>query len=684
MNILSIGKNIVFIAFGVVQSISVQATQLAPPKFNVEDKFGINIPNGQVATRVETVSIGGEAGLKHSISTHTSNFLLRGGFYTTGTNDIYGGNARYEQVADQNTYYVKDALGCVNDCNNGFYVMRVHDHEGSMDFKVKIGTAVIGYASNATSGYTYEAMSDARHTLEIPTDRPGYLVWTKPNGTKVWYMRALAATQASSTGYLEKIIYPNGLVLTFHRDVGNDTVLGVTTNTGFQLKYNYVKDASPNQGIGSNNNNISIPAENTFNWSLNNPKTVVAINNAVEQCENTQDKICVGFRDSCPVLIGGQSCRKLASQWPVGKFNWPVGMPRRFYFGENFFDVINSAGRVTRFRVKAFDTAIDENGNVPTSIPANYNFVPRIVGVTPAGAVAETVTYNYINYFNNDGPGDFWHSFYIVPGEVGYISKAKGVVGEVGYEKSRTGWSPGSNPYAVEARGADGISVVQRRDLLGAYYKISNLDGDIYFEESYRNFPVRRVPKKGPTEDYIYGARGNLIKIIYNNGSSNSSYIEAGFPASCTNPKTCNQAEWIEDAKRNRTTYTYHPESGQVASITYPANKRGYRAQTRFKYEQKYAKYYVAPGNKVQSTDPIWLKTEESYCTDGNTTSDGSCAQNDKVLTAYEYNNDNLLMTGMTVTSQKDGKTLRTCYQYDIYGNRIGETQPKANLSSCN
>jgi RHS repeat-associated protein len=52
------------------------------------------------------------------------------------------------------------------------------------------------------------------------------------------------------------------------------------------------------------------------------------------------------------------------------------------------------------------------------------------------------------------------------------------------------------------------------------------------------------------------------------------------------------------------------------------------------------------------------------------------------VVTSFEYNHDNLLMTGMTVATPLDG-TLRTCFRYDRYGNQIGKTEPNANLSSC-
>lgn len=64
----------------------------------------------------------------------------------------------------------------------------------------------------------------------------------------------------------------------------------------------------------------------------------------------------------------------------------------------------------------------------------------------------------------------------------------------------------------------------------------------------------------------------------------------------------------------------------------------------------------------------------------------GGCAGNDEVVINFEYDHNNLLLTGKTVTALNTkgaSETLRTCYQYDIYGNLIGETKPKANLTSC-
>ncbi len=66
------------------------------------------------------------------------------------------------------------------------------------------------------------------------------------------------------------------------------------------------------------------------------------------------------------------------------------------------------------------------------------------------------------------------------------------------------------------------------------------------------------------------------------------------------------------------------------------------------------------------------MKTEEKYCINSAAVS-GSCSGNDEVITTYEYDTPNLLMSGMKVTTP-DGLTRRTCYRYDKFGNQIGVT----------
>ena len=75
-----------------------------------------------------------------------------------------------------------------------------------------------------------------------------------------------------------------------------------------------------------------------------------------------------------------------------------------------------------------------------------------------------------------------------------------------------------------------------------------------------------------------------------------------------------------------------------------------------------------------------WLLNNEKTCRK-SATSGNSCSGGDEIVTQYQYDPKNLFRIGMAVTA--DGRTLRTCYQYDKYGNQIGVTEPRADLSTC-
>jgi YD repeat-containing protein len=206
-------------------------------------------------------------------------------------------------------------------------------------------------------------------------------------------------------------------------------------------------------------------------------------------------------------------------------------------------------------------------------------------------------------------------------------------------------------------------------------------EGRLTFELNGRNFPASFAATLGPTTTYQYDARGNLNRVEL----AGVAQMVAQYPSTCTaaTTKTCNQADWIEDAKGNRTNYTYHTQSGMVSSVTAPPDQHGHRAQTRYEYTQLNAHYYNGGGSKITGA-PIWMRTAERYCINSDYVS-GACNSPtaDEVVTRYEYNNDNLLMTGMTVTDPA-GSVLRTCFQYDAYANQIGKANPNANLTSCN
>ena len=515
----------------------------------------------------------------------------------------------------------------------------------------------------ATSNYYYAASGDERHTLEV---NGAYVEWTKPDGT---IARFAGGTHAANIGLLSQVIYPNGFTITIA------TGQGIYTNTGFQLKYLYEADNRPFDKV-DNPNLINVPPASTSaasGWSGINPKYIDAINNAFDYC-----------------APGATSC-SYSRTWPRTTFNWPAGMPRTMFIGSSAAEVVDPLGRKTIYSFLARDLAYAEDGTtvVPPYIP-NREFSPRVSGIKTGGSNTQDITYQFKNLFTSDGSEFGMYDIRLqtagatkaAPANIATFAsyeaqhRFSGVTDNVGTGYSnvpRVGTNPNinGNPSALEF--------------------VDTLDGRLTYEPyAIRNFPTRWAPYTGPTQDYQY-TRSNLTRIDYRLGQSDQTYVEAVYPASCTpsTRKTCNQATSIRDARGNWTDYTYHAASGQVETVTSPANSvissRGVfesvRAQTRYTYQQLTASYYQGGGSKVAGA-PIWMKTAEKYCINSNYVG-GACEGGDEVTTAFEYSSDNLLLTGTIVTAQGTAGSLRSCFQYDVYGNQIGKIEPNANLSSC-
>jgi RHS repeat-associated protein len=621
-----------------------QDGQIPPPKILISDDEGVNLHNGQVSQSVETLSIGGAMGLSHSLSTYANNFFARGmkGYVDKFTYI----NTRYESLGEQLggfsgvPYY--DIL----------QVMRVRDMTDSAEFMVTVNGVDHPSASNVTSNYAYRPFTDERHSLVI---NGNYLDWTKPDGTVVKFRRGVNPT-AGSPARLEKIIYPNGMTIDIN------SLFSVRTNTGYQLRYFYPADTRPLDKPDINS--PYLPLANSSQWAENNPKFVTGINTALDYCADT-----------------ASSCA-YSSQWPTATFNWPAGMPRALYLGESLFSVVDAKNQQTKYHFRAQDLAITENGGVIHDMQPNQRFSPRLAGITPAGS--EAITHNY-SYKNNWGTEEYQAVSY------SRLLDESGLIQSVSFYGSGNGYTLGTplnggiDKINSVSLGNDLIREVTSRTKLGGNLMSvktrlrsgMTLD-DVQYETNFRNFPISRTTTTGPSETYSY-TRSNLSRVVYNQGLPSQTQIDAEYPSSCTNPKTCNKPLWVSDAKGNRTHYTYHEPSGQVATITSPANKKGLVAVKRVGYEQKQAYFYNESGSKTYGS-PIWLKTSEKTCINSATVGD-ACSGNDEVVTRYEYHHDNLLLTGMTVTA--DGMTRRTCYGYDQYGNKTYEVAPNANLTSC-
>ena len=214
------------------------------------------------------------------------------------------------------------------------------------------------------------------------------------------------------------------------------------------------------------------------------------------------------------------------------------------------------------------------------------------------------------------------------------------------------------------------------------YYSNDKQDITMTFEANLRN-RIETVKHQGVDVNYTYDSLGNITQ-SRTKASSQSGLADivttANYQNNCANINTQKQPAWIRDARGNQTDITYHCASGKIATVTLPANEQGVRAQTRYVYQQKYARYKNSSGVMTNADTPIWVLTAESSCALGNSSGNGCALSNDEVLVEYEFN-DNLWVKGTVVSHGSESR--RTCLTYDDIGNKLSETAPKANLTTC-
>lgn len=504
------------------------------------------------------------------------------------------------------------------------------DGASSQFFDPGTGSAAVPDASG-----NFPALTDKRFTLRYELAENG-MVMTKPDGTKIIYGASAVYTNMDTCSPYDmtEIRKPDGFSIKINLYT-NGKPGSVTTNTGFQLRSYFVPRSATVDPVAW--------------WGLN-PAYVVGINNAVQYCPNT---------------AGSQLDSDCAtSSWPKAQYIWPDNMPTTMLNGNGTFSVINPDGVRTDYYQQAYIN--------------NPSHATRLVGIKRSGSSDYLRQYIYTPYVIKSGYAFYWAN------ELGVLSGSSSGSDSITYSNNQTaqGLYTGSTGYqtilsAYTKPSSDSTG--------GRLVSVSSWDYSVSLNDN-GQLQAYGDKTQGIDTTYGYDARGNINSVTSRGVTQSALYEDT-----CTtaNYKYCNSPKWVSDFKGNKTYYTYHPDSGQLATVTSPVNKQGVAAVVRYGYEKKYAKYYV--NNSVaQATAPtgIWLKTTEKTCTNTATVAD-TCTGGavDEIVSRFEYNSDNLFLTGMTVTAADSTGTIvtqRTCYQYDKYGNRIGETQPKANLASCN
>jgi RHS repeat-associated protein len=157
-----------------------------------------------------------------------------------------------------------------------------------------------------------------------------------------------------------------------------------------------------------------------------------------------------------------------------------------------------------------------------------------------------------------------------------------------------------------------------------------------------------------------YDARGNVTQLrqVAVPGSGDADLVvSATFPATCTNPRTCNRPITTTDARGFVSDYTYDPTHGGVLTETGPADPSGVRPQIRSSYVQGGGIYRLS-GTSACATL-------------------ASCAGTaDELLTSVAYGTANFLPLSITRTTGTGTPSATSSATYDTLGNAVTATDP--------
>ena len=197
----------------------------------------------------------------------------------------------------------------------------------------------------------------------------------------------------------------------------------------------------------------------------------------------------------------------------------------------------------------------------------------------------------------------------------------------------------------------------------------------------YTTLPVDKIERVTRPDNsyttYEYDTRGNVlfIKDYPDPNKGSTPLITSATYWTCTssNRKYCNKPRTITDQNGNTTTYTYYAAHGGVHTVTKPTvnikingTTKSVTPVTTFTYTAYKPYSYNASGVKTTAPQNIYRQTKMTRCRTAST-----CANNAEEyveVTHYDIN-ENLLPDYQIIKNGNNSISLRTDYEYDIYGN---------------
>jgi YD repeat-containing protein len=507
-------------------------------------------------------------------------------------------------------------------------------HYGSIAENFRILYANGGYSGPIVSEYP----SGSTYAGGVFTDKHGLKITFFPN---------------------PKVEYPDGRTIYF-----DNITRSVWNNFGYAIKaVNSQPNSGPGYGFG--------------------PINLQALNLATDYCNITTNSLCTNVTEERKALYE-----------VVQDNNGAIPFAGRV-------ELTDASGGKTTIRNQLF------SGFRYRPIPGYWGCsVPPVdhrpfpVGLTTPGSTVETRTFQYVAQFT---PATLVCGLALDDIRVGSVTK-DGVTAQIEatrYSPGETYGSYGGVSWFYVRSLINGQEISYSKSFkLGEFWGQSRIAMNEFKDELGRTtyygwdslWRIRSATApEGNGITNNFDARNNIESIVQsaktNSGltSLSESYTYASSCSAATQAR-CNKPLSHTDAKGNLTEYSYN-SYGQVLTETKPAPAEGApRPTISNTYMMRTAYIRDSAGSPVAAGPPISLLTRSSTCM-----SLATCAgTNDEVVTEYDYGPitgfNNLLLRGTTVTAangQGQLQTLRTCYLYNYFGEKIAETQPAAGLTSC-
>lgn len=602
----------------------------------IEDENSVDVLAGTAHFPVQDAGIGDLAHVTTVVAVDATTEPEPSGYYMPPEHDNFVGGMGYTDNRDfarygASTWTPRPSFQIrVAGIAATFYVNSDYSIQ-SLDGSTLTGSGVNSWVVPGGGVPSYPAVRDTSQ---------GTWTLTARDGTAVAIDTSAKPYQGFSKyiGVATSITYPSGRIVRMNYTCGGTRLQSVTRNDGLMLKYVYADS--------------SCGAQRT---------NVIAINTAYQYCDP--------FADSCTV----------DASWRRSQYAYT------YVGGRSVYNVTDQRGVLSRFTLDKWNRVLSYKppgqssdlmtfqycqsyftGIVPGGAP---NVIPTLATSEPGKADADEVYCGEYSAF----PVGYWTHIY------NRITRATRATQSWFYTLPTT-LGPGGSPFRqYKINRPLGLPTYVNIDTQPGGGLVSYLDpvrAMVYYTGNETQRIDHGQVRGQPAQTYTYDARGNILS----DGISTANY-----DTTCANAFTCNQPTWVRDTAGNEADFSYASTHGGVLTKTLPADASGVHPQTRYTYVQRYAWFLNSSSVMTRSTEPIWLLATESYCRTGAPSGAGCAIAGDEVVTTYDYGPDsgpnNLWLRGTAVTA--DGQTLRTCYGYNKFGDKVSQTSPRAGLAVC-